>query len=137
MATEVFTTETIRLLDEEEVELRPLPISKMRKFTRMWAEHMKAVRDKIEEQDNDGAPDFSEADLTDAQYDVFMKLCALGLESQLKGEKTEKQFLAYLEEALDERSIYRILRVTGGLTIGDENPNLTSPAESLGGPGMN
>lgn len=132
MATEVYTTETIRLLDETEVELRPLPISKLRKFTRIWAEHIKGVRAKlqaaVDSDDENAAEEFGEADLTDEQYDVFIKLCAFGLEGQLKDGKTDKQFAAYLEDVLDEATIYRILNVTGGLKLGDEDPNSQNPA---------
>lgn len=127
MATEVYTTEEIRLLDETEVTLRPLPIIKLRKFTRMWAEHLKALGKKFSE--NESTPeDFDEADLTDAQFDVFIKMCALGLESQLRGDKTEKQFLNYLEEVLDEKTIYKILEITGSLKLGGQNdPNQPTP----------
>lgn len=135
MATEVYTTEIVRLLDETEVELRPLSISKLRKFTRMWTDHIRSVQAKIVEQDEkeDSEKDFTEADLTDAQFDVFIKMCALGLESQLKQEgQTEKKFLDYLEDVLDEKTIYRILDLTGGLKLGDNTPNLQTPVVNLG-----
>lgn len=139
MATEVYTTETIRLLDETEVEVRPLPIAKLRKFMRLWSGHIDVVRKKMEEaqatDENDALELFSEADLTDAQFDVYMKLCALGLETQLKGDKTEKQFLSYLEEVLDEKTIYRILDLTGGLKLGDEAPNQMTQASLVAGAG--
>lgn len=138
MATEVYTTEEIRLLDETEVELRPLPIVKLRKFMRMWSEHIKSVQAKLAaaSEEGDEVEALSEADLTDAQFDVFIKMCALGLESQLKGDKTDKQFLAYLEEVLDEATIYRVLFKTGGLSIGgDDAPNPTPP--NLAGVGTN
>lgn len=133
MATEVYTTEEVRLLDETEVELRPLPIAKLRKFMRMWSEHIKSVQEQFAEAQASGDDDaevkvLNEADITDAQFDVFIKMCALGLESQLKGEKTDKQFLAYLEDVLDEQTIYRVLFKTGGLTVGgDEAPNQIPP----------
>lgn len=131
MATEVYTTVEIRLLNEEEVELRPLPIAKLRKFTRIWSDHMNDVTKKIAENQNKSEDDesvFGEADLTDAQYDAFIKMCALGLESQLKGDRTDRQFLSFLEEVLDEQTIYKILDVTGGLKFGKkDDPNLTAP----------
>lgn len=134
MATEVYTTEIIRLLDETEVELRPLPIAKLRKFMRMWSEHINTVTKKLtaEEEKPDSERDFGEADLTDAQFDVFIKMCALGLESQLKGERTDKQFASYLEDVLDEKTIYRILDLTGGLKLGDANPNQNLAANLAG-----
>lgn len=139
MATEAFTVEEIRLLDETEVELRPLPIAKLRKFMRLWSEHIRTVQGKLAASADEGneVEALSEADLTDAQFDVFIKMCALGLESQLKGDKTDKQFTAYLEDTLDEKTIYRILDRTGGLKLGDESPNPGNPAENLPGAGTN
>ena len=149
MATEVYTTEVFRLLDDTEVEVRPLSIAKLRKFTRMWTEHIKTVQEKLreaveaEEAENDEELEkkvdtFDSADLTDAQYDVFIKLCAFSLETQLKGDKTEKKFLEYLEDVLDEATIYRILEVSGNLKLGPEHetPNQMDPAAvaaALGG----
>lgn len=140
MATEVYTTETISLLDGTEVELRPLPIAKLRKFMRLWSDHIQVVRKKVQEQEDAESADeiveaFSEADLTDAQFDVYIKMCALGLESQLKEDRTEKQFISYLEDILDEKTIYRILDLTGGLKLGDEAPNPMNPANLAAGAG--
>lgn len=129
MATEVYTTEEIRLQDETEVILRPLAIAKLRKFTRLWTEHLTALTAKFTEAE--GNPDMlNDADITDTQFDVFIKLCALCLDAQLKGEKTDKQFASYLEDVLDEKTIYKILDVCGGLKLGEQkDPNL--PAANL------
>lgn len=135
MATEVYTTEIVRLLDETEVELRPLPISKLRKFMRIWSEHVADMQQKVQAVENGDATEFKEADLSDAQFDVFIKLCSFGLESQLKGERTDKQFLSYLEDVLDEKTIYRILDRTGGLNLSGENPNQNPAATGLAGAG--
>lgn len=135
MATEVYTTEEIRLLDETEVELRPLPIAKLRKFMRMWSEHIQGVTKKLAEQEEKDPEEreYTEADLTDEQFDVFIKMCALGLESQLKGDKTDKQYIAYLEDVLDEQTIYKVLEMTGGLKLGGGNaPNQQTPANLPG-----
>lgn len=139
MATEVYTTEVIRLLDETEVELRPLPIAKLRKFMRMWSTHIQSVSKKIAENEEKEVDerDFDEADLTDEQFTTFIKMCALGLESQLKEDKTDKQFMSYLEDVLDEKTIYRVLEMTGGLKLGgDASPNPQTPA-TLAGAGTN
>jgi hypothetical protein len=88
----------------------------------MWSNHINVLTEKFMENE-DKPEDINEADMTDAQFDVFIKMCALGLESQLRGEKTEKQFLSYLEDVLDEKTIYKILEVTGGLKLGDRDPN--------------
>lgn len=135
MATEVYTTEIMVLQDETEVEVRPLPISKMRKFMRMWSEHINEVSRRLDENSDkeDADRDFNEADLTDAQYDTFIKMCALALEGQLKEDKTEKKFLEYLEDNLDEPTIYKILKVSGGLDLkGEPNPNQMNPALGAG-----
>lgn len=136
MATEVYTTKEVRLLDETEVELRPLPIAKLRKFTRMWTEHIQNVTKKIADNEDKELEerDFDEADLTDEQFTTFIKMCALGLESQLKADKTDKQFLSYLEDILDEQTIYTILEVTGGLNLksGANTPNPQAPVNLPG-----
>lgn len=138
MATEVFTTEVITLLDGTEVVLRPLPISKMRKFSRLWAEHMHSISKAFSEQTDDGGEEaLVGANLTDEQYTAFIKMCSLGLESQLKEDNmTEKQYLASLEDLLDEKSIQKILEVTGGLKLGGD-PNQAGPAANLALDGMN
>lgn len=124
MATEVFTTEDIKLLDGEEVELRPLPIAKMRKFMRIWAEHTTILQKLL---GSDSEEEFNQVEITDGQYTAFINMCALSLESQLKGEKSDKQFRDYLENTLDEQTIFRILKVTGGLELG----NQASPATTM------
>lgn len=139
MASEAFSTEIITLQNGEEVELRPLTISRLRKFMRIWNEHMKDVSDKIAA-DMERPVDereFSEADMTDAQFDAFVKMCALGLEQQLKGERTEKKFLEYLEDTLDEPTIYKILAATGNLKLGDQSPNPQDPETTTPGDGTN
>lgn len=140
MATEVYTTEVIRLLDETEVELRPLPIARLRKFMRLWSAHIAEVGKRLadREETDDSTAEFTEADLTDAQFDVFIKMCALGLESQLKGDKTDKQFMSYLEDVLDEQTIYKILELTGGLNLkGSADPNLQAPVNPVAEAGTN
>ena len=135
MATEVFTTEEITLLDGTEVELRPLPIIKLRKFMRLWSDHMDAVRTAISEKmKEDPEGDINDSDLTDKQFDVFIDMAALGLEAQLKGEKTTKQFSEYLEGVLNEKTIYYVINATGGLKLGeDTNPQTPVTTNPAGG----
>lgn len=139
MATEVFTTEEIKLLDGEEVEIRPLPIAKLRKFMRLWSDHIKSISDKLADEAEVAMSEkkFGEAELTDAQFDVFIKMCALGLETELKGDKTEKQFISYLEDVLDEHTIYKILEVTGGLKLGGDPNQNPAGMQSLAAVGTN
>ncbi len=139
MATEVYTSQIITLQDGEEVELRPLVVSKLRKFMRVWADHLDTMTQKVNEQadesDENYVP-FTNLDLQDAQLVAFIKMCSFGLEDQLKGERTERQFLDYLENTLDEPTIMKILEVTGNFKTDGTNgeaPNPTAPeAEQLG-----
>lgn len=129
MATEVITTEDIILMDGTTVTLRPLSIAKMRKFLKIWSEHTKMVRAKLNESEGKEEEVLDGSDITDAQFDAFMKMCALGLDS-LKGEKNDEQFLAYLEDILDEQMMYRVLEKTGGFkstVAGDDSPNQMPP----------
>lgn len=136
MATEVFTTEEITLLDGTEVELRPLPIIKLRKFMRMWSEHMAEVRKAVSEAMGAEDGDVNDSDLTDKQFDVFIDMAALGLEADLKGDKTNKQFREYLEGVLDEKTVYFILNAIGGLKLG-EDPNPQTPVTTSPAGGTN
>lgn len=130
MATEVYTVEEVRLLDGSEVELRPLSIANMRKFSHIWSDHIKNVQSRLAEaaDEESEVEILSEAEMTDLQFDAFIKMCALGLASQLKGDKTDKKFIEYLEEVLDEQTVYRVLFKTGGLSVGEapnQNPATT------------
>lgn len=137
MATEVFTTEEITLLDGSEVELRPLPIFKLRKFMRLWSDHMADVRKAVAASMEAEGDEVDDSELTDKQFDVFIDMAALGLESQLKGDKTTKQFREYLEGVLDEKSIYFILNATGGLKLGEQDPNPQTPVTTNPADGTN
>ena len=131
MATEVFTTQDVTLLDGTDITLRPLPIAKLRKFSRLWADHMKDMQKRMQAASETDEV-FDEADMTDEQLTVFIKMCSLGLEADLKEEKNDKQFKEYLENVLDEQTIYTILFVTGGLdlnSLGNQNPAKVPGAE--------
>ena len=131
MATEVYTKTILPLLNDEEVEVRPLAISKLRKFMRLWSDHIAFITQKIQENEEreDGEEDFDSGDLTEAQFDVFIKMCALSLETQLKkDDETEKKFLARLEDLLDQETIYKILEVAGGLDLKKVNDPNQVPA---------
>jgi hypothetical protein len=139
MASEVFSREDITLQDGQTVELRPLVIGKLRKFMKIWNEHVTSVAKILAERADDENPDFNAAEaeqtISDLQYDTFIKLCKFGLE-ELKGEKTEKQFTEYLEDVLDEPTIYKIIEATGGLKLGANDPNL-QPGTTPDPDGMN
>lgn len=123
MATEVYTTEEIKLRDGTAVTLKPLAIRGLRKFMRAWGEYveyLQANADKPkEEQDSD-------LDVGDKQFEVFLELCSLCLAEELKQGRTDEEFIDYLDRTLDEQTIYRILDKCGGLKLND--PNLQAAA---------
>lgn len=120
MATEVFTREDITLQDGTTVELRPLVIGKLRKFMKDWNEHVTTVTKIVTENSEKEEPENVEDQISGLQYDTFIKLCKYGL-ADLKADKTEKQFTEYLEDTLDEPTIYKIIEITGGLKLGGQN----------------
>lgn len=129
MATEVYTTAEVSLQDGTEVEVRPLPISKLRKFMRLWSEYVSRIGDALESENPK-----TQDELSDDQFNTFIKMCALGLDS-IKGDRTDKAFASYLEDVLDQPTIYFILEATGGLKLGDVDPNLSQ--KGLEAVGMN
>jgi hypothetical protein len=124
MANTVYDTEEFSLLDGTEVTLTPLPIARLRRFLKAW--------DKAKElpKDDDG-------------FDVFIDCSGIALEHNFKGkfdyltptpeelsdldkddEKPvlSKQYADYLKETLELPTIYRILKVVGGIDF--EDPKL-------------
>lgn len=113
MATTVYTTEDIKLQDDTQVTLKPLPIKPLRRFMKEWEK-------------------FGEVKDEDQGFDIFVACCAVALEKELKKkEKVENTFnddneltdeyKDYLEDVLDIDTIYKVLDVCGGLKLNDEN----------------
>lgn len=126
MASEAFSTEDVTLLDGTEVELRPLPILKMRKFMKIWSVCVAKMNARYIEAAKDPENFVSavvQEETTGWQFDAWIPMCALALEDKLKGEQSDTKFKEYLEKTLDEATIYRILDVCGGLKLGPESPN--------------
>jgi hypothetical protein len=129
MSNEAFTREEITLQDGTDVELRPLTVGKKRKFMRSWTEHVAVINDEIKKAteaagDEPEAFDIDEANLSDKQYDAYIKLCGMCLEGELKKDKTTKQWTEYLEDTLDDPTIFKIIKVCGGIDLEAENtPN--------------
>ena len=136
MATEIFTTEVVKLLDGTEVELRPLSLSRLRKFVKIWTDYMNVGSEKFKKAESEDNIEglLNDYDMKTLEYDSFVKMCALGLETQLKtAEMTEKKFIEYLEDVLDENTIYKMLEVFGNLKLGGagQDENLTQAAAGL------
>lgn len=100
MATTVYDVEEIQLQSGETVKLKPLSISKLRKF-------MKVMQST------------QEASSEDAALNVLIEACAIALENQLPDLVKD---LEKLEDSLDLPTINRIIKVCGGIDL--EDPNL-------------
>lgn len=125
MATQVYNTETIELQDGTEVQLKPLPIGRLRRFMEAW-DLFKEV-----EEDNDG-------------FNVFINCAGIALEHEYKGkfdslradkdEREAGEFLSaeykeYLEDTLDLDTIYKVLDICGGIKLTD--PKVLEAAETI------
>lgn len=119
MANTVYDSKTIKLQDETEVTLVPLAIGRLRRFMKAWAK-------VVEAKDEDEA------------FDIYINCCGIALEKQIGGnfEKTADvdkvltdDYREYLEDILDQPTIFEILDVCGGLKLND--PKLLEEAERL------
>ena len=106
MATTVYDVLEIELSDGTPLELRPLPIKKLRKFME--------VINSMQEQENENP---------DAAMDIFVQAAMVCLES-IKPElsKDKDKF----EELIEVPTMMKILEVVGGLKLTD--PNLLGAA---------
>ena len=100
MATTVYDVEEIQLQNGETVKLKPLSISKLRKFMKV----MQTTQD---------------AQTEDAGLDILIEACGIALEGQLPDLVKDRE---KLEEALDLPTINRIIKICGGIDL--EDPNL-------------
>ena len=143
MATEVFTTETISLQDGKEVELRPLVIARLRKFTGVWLDWVDFVqtneKNRMENEDHENDDEEStyvkhevleQRQIQDRQYDIYTDLLVICLEKDLKGEKSAKAFRDYIEDNVYEPTTYRILDKCGALKLSPDE-NLVAAMERL------
>jgi hypothetical protein len=114
LATEVYTVEEVTLQDDETVELRPLVISRLRKFMKLMDE-------------------FAEAKTEDESFEVLLKASALCVSNKAPQywDSKEKTYTEAWEEAADMPTIYKILDVCGGVKLNDPNL-LAAAAAALG-----
>lgn len=128
MATQVFKTEDVELLNGDVVTLRPLSIAKNRRFMKEWSK-MGVVPEPAEG---------GEAEVWDQDkgFDVFIECVGVCLENEVpdvvgtfydKAKKMTKVYKDYLEENLDMETIYEILDVCAGMKLND--PKLTEAVE--------
>jgi hypothetical protein len=100
LATTVYDVEEVQLQDGSDVKLRPLSISRLRKFM--------VVMNNTQT-----------AESEDSALNVLIDACAIALEAQLPDLVKDRE---KFEEALDLPTINRIIKICGGIDL--EDPNL-------------
>lgn len=128
MASKVYNEEVIALQDDTEVNLRPMPIARLRRFQDSWSK-------------------FSEAKTEDEALSVLVNCAGISLEDNFRGDKRFEdglkasaaaikkgeylsvKYREYLEDVLDIDTIYKVLEVCGGLKLND--PKLLEAAAQV------
>jgi hypothetical protein len=106
MATKVYDTVVVELQDGQEVEIKPLPIKRLRRF-------MKAIEQ------------LANGDSDREQVDVLLDAVAIVLEKKYPNIANDRDLL---EDLVDVPTMNKILEVAGGLDMsGEPNPNQASP----------
>lgn len=127
MATEIFTKEEVVLLDGTTVVLRPLPLKRLREFQGKWQAFSKFVRDNLD------SGELTEEEFSDKQYEVFIELAVIALRFVHKSDLNDEDFKEWVEETVDEQTLYRVFERCGGLKLETpEEGNLEkSPMEEI------
>src|SRR6478735_6803848 len=117
-ATKVFDEQSIVLSSGKELHLTPLSIKNLRKFMRIWGEQMDFLRSVSDMEEADQP---SSADFGDKQFEVYIQLLELSLEKPLaeydEKNETKTNVKEFIEDEVDEKSMYLILKMTGGLDL--------------------
>jgi predicted nucleotidyltransferase len=109
MATKVYDTVTVELQNGDTIEVKPLPIKRLRRFMEVIAQ--------MDDESSDKSP-----------IDVMVEAAAIVLEKKyphLANDQDE------LEELLDVPTMVKIVEVAGGLNLSGDNPNLVSPPGTI------
>ncbi len=110
MATKMYDTVELELQDGSTVEVKPLPIKRLRRF-------MKVIEELGDEN--------SERD----QIDIFLDCAAIVLEKKYPQVAHDRDAL---EDLMDVPTMLKMLEVAGGLNLsGDAGPNQGSPLGTL------
>lgn len=105
MASKVYDVVTLELQNGDEIEIKPLPIKRLRRFM------------TIIEQMNDESSEKS-------MMDILVEATAVVLEKKYPHIAHNQD---ELEELLDIPTMNKILEVAGGLDMSNDNPNPVSP----------
>lgn len=104
MAKKIYEEHEFTLMNDKNVVVRPLPIKPLRKFMQEW--------EKIQKMDKDA----TEVDLVDIMFE-----CAYIVISTFNEEVTKSE----LEDALDMKTMEKVLAVGGGIQTGaDVDPKV-------------
>lgn len=130
MASTVYEIEQIELQDGTVVELRPLPIKRLRRFMKVIDEMTKktneslraaleaASKDEDEENSAEGETPDTEEFSDDDNLEFLISAVQICLEKTAPELSADRD---RLEDALDVPTIWKILEVCGGVS---QNPNL-------------
>lgn len=121
MASKVYEIVELELQDGTVIEIRPLPIKRLRKFMNV-IEKMSQTPE-LDEQGNL----VNEQD-QDKMVDYLLDAAQVALEAKWPQYKDRET----LEEAVDLPTLMKICEVAGGLNFsGDADPNLLSPLGAI------
>lgn len=122
MAKEVYDKITIKLTGGKEIEVVPLNIRGLRKFSDTYDEYVEWMQEQVAKaREADGKPDTKK--IQDKTFDTYLKLCVMSLEKILADDKDVAKYdslAEFVEEEFDEKSMLTVLKYAGGL----EAPNL-------------
>lgn len=114
MATKMYDTVELELQDGTLVEIKPLPIKRLRRF-------MNAIQNL----DSEGKAKGDDRD----QLDVFLDCAAIVLEKKYPQVANDREAL---EDLLDVPTMIKMLEVAGSIDLsGDAGPNQGSPLGTL------
>jgi len=112
--TKAFDEKEIILPSGKKLHLQPLSLKNLRKFMDIWSNHIDWVRETVQKPEEERP---SEREFASKQFDVYEELLALGLEKALKDDADVKSVQDFIDDEVDEKSMYIILEVTGGLRL--------------------
>lgn len=114
MATTVYDILEVELQDGTAVEIRPLPISKMRKATAILNKFTKSAAGGLYDE-------LEESEVSDLFIDTLVDVVALAIEAKHKALSLDKELLL---DNLDMPTMYKIVEVSAGWNFGEADPKV-------------
>ena len=135
MSNQVTKKEEVELFDGKVVEVRSLPIKRLRKFWKVWGEGFARIAENSDKENVDSEDDGMTVYvdvvgvcLSHNFVDEYENLWATPVAAK-KGAVLSKEYQEYLEENLDMPVIYEVIRVAADLDL--EDPKLTQAMEAV------